>query len=911
MGTAPQVIPFEPTHDIYHYTGNPLDKIFAPKSVALVGATEKHGTVGRTILWNLISSPFGGTIYPINPNRPSVLGIKAYPNIAAVPEQVDLAVFCTPATSIPNLIKECVDMGVPGAIVISAGFKEIGPEGAALEAQIMEHARRGNMRLIGPNCLGLMNPHSGLNATFAADIAKPGNVGFISQSGALCTAVLDWSFRENVGFSAFVSVGSMLDVDWGDLIYYLGDDTKTNSIVIYMETIGDARSFLSAAREVAQTKPIIVIKPGRTASAAKAAASHTGSLTGSDDVLEAAFRRCGVLRVNDISDLFDMAETLAHQPRPNGPRLTILTNAGGPGVLATDALIMSGGELTEISPETMETLNKFLPTVWSHNNPIDVIGDAGPDRYAKSLEVAASDPNSDGLLVILTPQAMTECTKTAEALVPYAHSTGKPVLASWMGGQNVDQGIAILGKAGIPTFEYPDTATRVFTYMWKSAYNLQGIYETPSMSETIAPDRAKAEQMLEAVRESGRTILTEVESKQLLAAYGLPIVETVIARTEEEAVKAADKFGYPVVLKIYSETITHKTDVGGVQLNLKNADAIRSAYQLIENAVREKVGIEHFQGVSVQPMIKLEGYEIIIGASIDPQFGPVLLFGSGGQLVEVYKDRSLALPPLNSTLARRMMEQTTIYKALKGVRGRRPIDLDALAQLMVRFSELVAEQRWIKEIDINPLLATPDRLIALDARVVVHDKSVSKEQLPKLAIRPYPLKYVKTWTTPRGEAVNIRPIRPEDEPLLVKFHETLSDRSVYLRYLTNLDYSERVAHQRLARICFNDYDREMALVAECEDCNGGPEIMGVARLSKHHYRPEGSFTMLISDRFQGRGIGSELLKHLLDVARDENLERVTATMTVDNHAMQQTCKKLGFRLFHAEQGAMVNAVFEL
>jgi len=910
MGNAPKAVPFEPTHDIYHYTGNPLDKIFTPKSVALVGATEKHGTVGRTILWNLISSPFGGTIYPINPNRPSVLGIKAYPNISAAPEQVDLAVFCTPAPSIPNLIKECVDMGVPGAIVISAGFKEIGPEGAALEAQIMEHARKGNMRIIGPNCLGLMNPHTGLNATFAADIAKPGNVGFISQSGALCTAVLDWSFKENVGFSAFVSVGSMLDVGWGDLIYYLGDDPKTNSIVIYMETIGDARSFLSAAREVALTKPIIVIKPGRTASAAKAAASHTGSLTGSDDVLEAAFKRCGVLRVNDISDLFDMAETLAHQPRPKGPRLTILTNAGGPGVLATDALIMSGGELTEFSLETMETLNKFLPSVWSHNNPIDVIGDAGPERYAKSLEVAASDPNSDGLLVILTPQAMTESTKTAEALAPYAHNTGKPVLASWMGGQNVAQGAELLGKAGIPTFDYPDTATRVFTYMWKSAYNLQGIYETPSMAETIAPDRVKAEEMIQAVRESGRTILTEVESKQLLAAYGLPIVETVIARTEDEAVQAAGAFGYPVVIKIYSETITHKTDVGGVQLNLKNADAVRTAYQLIENAVREKVGIEHFQGVSVQPMIKLDGYELIIGASIDPQFGPVLLFGSGGQLVEVYKDRALGLPPLNSTLARRMMEQTTIYKALKGVRGRKPVDLDALAQLMVRFSELVAEQRWIKEIDINPLLATPDRLIALDARVVVHDKSVTKEQRPKLAIRPYPLKYVKPWTTNKGEAVTIRPIRPEDEPLLVKFHETLSDRSVYLRYLTNLDYSERVAHQRLARICFNDYDRELALVAECKDCNGGPEIMGVARLSKHHVRPEGRFTMLINDRFQGRGIGGELLKHLLEVAREEKLERVTATMTVDNHAMQQTCKKLGFRLFHAEQGAMVNAVIE-
>ncbi len=911
MGSAPKAIPFEPTHDIYHYTGNPLDKIFAPKSVALVGATEKHGTVGRTILWNLISSPFGGTIYPINPNRPSVLGIKAYPNVASVPEQIDLAVFCTPAPSIPGLIKECVDIGVPGAIVISAGFKEIGPEGAALEAQIMEHARQGNMRIIGPNCLGLMNPHSGLNATFAADIAKPGNVGFISQSGALCTAVLDWSFRENVGFSAFVSVGSMLDVGWGDLIYYLGDDPKTNSIVIYMETIGDARSFLSAAREVALTKPIIVIKPGRTASAAKAAASHTGSLTGSDDVLEAAFRRCGVLRVNDISDLFDMAETLAHQPRPKGPRLTILTNAGGPGVLATDALIMSGGELTEISPETMAQLNKFLPTVWSHNNPIDVIGDAGPDRYAKSLEVAAADPSSDGLLVILTPQAMTESTKTAEALAPYAHSTGKPVLASWMGGQNVAQGAELLGQAGIPTFDYPDTATRVFTYMWKSAYNLQGIYETPSLAETITPDRAKADEMIQTVRESGRTILTEVESKQLLAAYGLPIVETVIARTEGEAVQAADAFGYPVVLKIYSETITHKTDVGGVQLNLKNADAVRTAYQLIENAVREKVGIEHFQGVSVQPMIKLDGYEIILGASIDPQFGPVLLFGSGGQLVEVYKDRALALPPLNSTLAMRMMEQTTIFKALKGVRGRQPVDLDALAQLMVRFSELVAEQRWIKEIDINPLLATHERLIALDARVVVHDKSVTREQLPKLAIRPYPLKYVKAWMTPKGEKVNIRPIRPEDEPLLVKFHETLSDRSVYLRYLKNLDYSERVAHQRLARICFNDYDRELALVAECEDCNGEPEIMGVARLSKHHYRPEGSFNLLINDHFQGRGIGTELLKHLLAVAREEKLARVTATMTADNHAMQQTCKKLGFKLFHAEQGAMVNAVIEL
>jgi acetyltransferase len=905
---APQS--FDPTHDIYHYTGSPLAKIFSPKSVALIGATEKHGTVGRTILWNLISSPFGGTVYPINPNRPSILGIKAYPSIAAAPEKVELAVICTPAPSVPGLISECVDAGVPGAIVISAGFKEIGPEGAALEAQIMQHAQRGNMRIIGPNCLGLMNPIGGLNATFANDIARPGKVGFISQSGALCTAVLDWSLREKVGFSAFISIGSMLDVGWGDLIYHLGDDPNTESIVIYMETIGDARSFLSAAREVAFTKPIIVIKPGRTAGAAKAAASHTGSLTGSDEVLEAAFRRSGVLRVNDIADLFNMAEALAKQPRPKGPRLTILTNAGGPGVLATDALITSGSELAEISEETMQALNKVLPSVWSHNNPIDVIGDAGPERYAKSLEIAAHDPNSDGLLVILTPQAMTESTRTAEALIPYAHSTGKPVLASWMGGETVEQGLRLLGEAGIPTFEYPDTATRVFTYMWKSAYNLQGIYETPTLAATIAPDRAKANEMIQAVRQSGRTILTEFESKQLLAAYGLPIVETRIAPTESKAIQAANEIGYPVVLKIYSETITHKTDVGGVQLNLKDAEAVVAAYRTIEKSVAEKVGKEHFQGVTVQPMIKLEGYEVILGASIDPQFGPVLLFGSGGQLVEVYKDRSLALPPLTSTTARRMMEQTLIYKALKGVRGRKPIDLAALEQLLVRFSQLVAEQRWIKEIDINPLLASPERLIALDARVVVHGLDVKEGELPRLAIRPYPNRYVTTWAMKDGTAVNIRPIRPEDEPLLVKFHETLSDRSVYLRYLTNLQYDERVAHQRLARLCFIDYDREMALVAECPDCDGVPEIMGIARLSKVHGRPEGKFTMLINDRFQGRGIGTELLKHVLDVARSEKLERVTAVMALENEGMQRICKQLGFTLAPVDD-KMVEAEIKL
>ncbi len=468
--------------------------------------------------------------------------MKAYPSISAIPEEVDLAVVVTPPPSIPGIIRECGEAGVRGAIVISAGFKEIGPEGAALEQQLVEAARAANIRVIGPNCLGVMSPLSGLNATFATAMARPGSVGFISQSGALCTAVLDWSLKEMVGFSAFVSVGSMVDVGWGDLIYYLGNDPKTRSIVIYMETIGDARAFLSAAREVALNKPIIVIKPGRSAAAAKAAASHTGSLTGSDEVLEAAFRRCGVLRVNNIADLFYMAEVLAKQPSPRGPRLTIVTNAGGPGVLATDALIMGGGELAELTPETMEAYNAVLPPTWSHNNPVDIIGDASPERYAKALEIAAQDPNSDGMLVILTPQAMTDPTRIAEQLKPLAKQEGKPVLASWMGGVDVAAGEEILNRANIPTFPYPDTAARAFNYMWQYSYNLKGLYETPAMPEDSAdwtPDRKLVEDIVSRVRAAGRTILTEFESKQVLAAYGIPIAATFVATDAAAAVKAA------------------------------------------------------------------------------------------------------------------------------------------------------------------------------------------------------------------------------------------------------------------------------------------------------------------------------------------------------------------------------------
>ena len=894
------------TLDVLHFERDSLRAIFAPKNVAVIGATEQEGAVGRTVLWNLISNPFGGTVYPINKRHHHVLGIQAYESVGRVPEPVDLAVIVTPAATVPGIVDECVAAGVKGAIIISAGFKEAGAAGVELERQIAESAR-GKMRLIGPNCLGVMRPRTHLNATFASAMARPGTVGFISQSGALLTAVLDWSFRENVGFSACVSVGSMLDVDWGDLINYLGDDPHTHSIMIYMESIGDARSFISAAREVALTKPIIVIKAGRTAAAAKAAASHTGALAGSDDVLDAVFRRCGVLRVNSISDLFYMAEVLAKQPRPSGPRLTIVTNAGGPGVLATDTLIAMGGELAELSAESMTALNEVLPPHWSHGNPIDILGDADPERYAQALAIAAKDPNSDGLLVALTPQAMTDPTETARRMIPFAVTRGKPVLASWMGGKDVVAGEAILNQANIPTFGYPDTAARTFTLMWRYAYNLRGLYETPTLVETATdavPDRARVERLIRDARASGRSLLSEFESKQVLSAYGIPTVPTRIAVSEDEAVQCAAAIGYPVVLKLHSHTISHKTDVGGVQLDLANAQAVRRAYRAIEAAAAAAPaapagGSGHFLGVAVQPMVKLDGYELIVGSSIDAQFGPVLLFGAGGQLVEVFRDRALSLPPLNTTLARRMMEQTTIHKALLGVRGRAPVDLDALAGLLVQFSQLVVEQPWIKEIDINPLLAAPGNagIIALDARIVLHGPDIGEDQLPRLAIRPYPAQYVSAWTSKAGMAVTIRPIRPEDEPLMVQFHATLSEQSVYTRYFHYIQYNQRVAHERLTRLCFIDYDREMALVVERQDPKTGERaVVAIGRLSKLHQTAEAEFAILVSDAYQRHGFGGELLRRLVQIGRDEKLKRIVATILAENVAMQHVSRKIGFKL---------------
>jgi len=906
----------DPSYDILRSDYLHLRSIFAPRSIALIGATDRPGSVGRTLFWNLLSHPFGGTVYPVNAKRRSVLGIRAYPSIAEVPEPVDLAIVATPAPTVPGVIRECVANDVRGAIVISAGFREAGPEGLALEDEIRQALRNSALRVIGPNCLGVMSPRTGLNATFSGVMAQPGHVAFISQSGAVGTAVLDWSRRENVGFSNFASIGSMLDVNWGDLIYYLGDDPNTRSIVIYMESIGDARPFLSAAREVALTKPIIVIKAGRTEAAAKAAASHTGSLAGSDRVLDAAFRRSGVLRVDSLAEMFDVAEVLAKQIHlPQGPRLTILTNAGGPGVLSTDALIQGGGELTPLDDSTIGALDEVVPAHWSHGNPIDILGDADPERYALAFERAAADPNADGILVILTPQAMTDPTRTAELIKCEAEGLKKPVLASWMGGAEVFPGTSLLNQARIPTYSQPDAAAHLFNLMWRYHRNLKALYETPTLAmgrKEIGVAQGRVHQLLETARESRRTLLTEFESKTLLQTYGIPIVETRLAATAEEAVRQARDIGYPVVLKLHSETLTHKTDVGGVRLNLTDAEAVTEAFHRIQSSVAELAGAHHFQGVTVQPMVNRdESYELILGSSPDPQFGPVLLFGAGGQMVEILRDTAVALPPLTTTLARRLMEQTRIHEALKGVRGRPAVNLAQLENLLVRFSQLIVEHPEIREVDINPLLASPDAgnggdtISALDARVLLHDPDLDLSSLPPLAIRPYPAQYISDWTLNDGRRVTIRPIRPEDEPLIAAFHKTLSERSVYLRYFHIMQVSQRVTHERLTRLCFTDYDRQMALVVVYRDpADGERRILGVGRWSRLHDSSHAEFSMLINDSDQRQGIGTELLRRLTDIAHEEGIVRITADILAENVGMQRVCRKVGFRLDPPEEGTV-------
>ena len=860
----------------------PLGRFFAPQSVAVIGASERAASVGRALVENLRG--FGGRVFAVNPHRRDVLGLPAFARIADVPEKADLALIAAPARLVPDLVRECGEAGVTAAVVLSAGFRECGAAGAELEARLVQAGKQGGVRLIGPNCLGLMAPHQGLNATFAAAMALPGDVAFVSQSGALCTAVLDWSLRDKVGFSALVSVGAMVDVGWGELITHLGDDPHTRSILLYMESIGEARSFLSAAREGVLTKPIIVVKAGRSAAAAKAAASHTGALTGSDAVVDAALRRAGVLRVDSIEELFDLAEGFGKQPCPRGPRLGLVTNAGGPAALAVDRLVAGGGEVAPLTAQTLGALGGVLPAAWSRANPVDILGDADARRFAQATELVANDPTTDAVLVVLTPQAMTDARATAEAVAAQAGRAGaKPLLASWMGGAAVEAGEAVLNAAGIPTFAFPDRAAQAFNSLWRYRANLRALYATPTLREHAVPPASTAA-IIRAARESGRTTLTEPESKRILGIYGIPVVEAFQAATPDEAAAIATRIGFPVAMKLHSETVTHKAEVGGVRLDIHDATEVAAAWWAIQRAVAERVGAHHFQGVTVEQMICAEGHELILGSSVDPQFGPVLLFGAGGRWVEARHDHVIGLPPLTSTLARRLMEQTRIFAALQGAPGRPAADLAGLEQVLVRFSQLVATERWIKEIDINPLLVSADRAVALDARMILHAPETAEGALPAPAIRPYPGNYTRLCTLADGTPLVVRPIRPEDEPMMV-------------RLLGEPPAEQRMSYEGLARLGFIDYAREIALVAVHQNPGAADaEIPGVARLRRLHGRNEAEFAVVVADRWQHRGLGTVLLGQLLAVGREERVARIGAVVPKDNAGMRRLCENLGFRL---------------
>jgi acetyltransferase len=824
--------------DLLSHRRPALNSMFAPESVAVIGATERPGSVGRALLENLKS--YRAPVYPVNRKQHCVLGVPAFPEIGAIPDHVDLAIVATPAATVPDVVEECAGVGVTGAVVISAGFRECGPVGAKLEEAIA--ARRGQMRIVGPNCLGVMIPRLSLNATFAPCLAKDGHLAFVSQSGALCSSVLDWSVREQVGFSGFFSVGSMVDVNWGDLIYHLADDWRTASILIYMESVGDACSFLSAAREVALTKPIIVLKVGRTTLGAKAVMSHTGAPAGSDEVFDAAFRRAGVLRVNTLDELFGMAEVLGKQPRPRGSRLAIITNGGGPGALAADALIEDNGSLADLSDQTIQTLDNFLPPFWSRSNPVDLVGDAKADQYAAAVEALIKDPNNDALLIILTPQATAEPTATAERLKSLISTHQKPIFACWMGGSAVAKAESLLNASGVPTFAHPDAAARAFCLMAQYSSNLRALYETPVLLSGSPEEirRERVETIVREVREARRTLLTEAEAKEILSSYGVPVVETSIAKKEDEAV------------------------------------------------------------------------ELILRKRIDPNFGPIILFGAGGELVEVWSDRSIGLPPLNATLAKRLMERTRIYAALNGDIGRPQADLEALEKLLIRFSQLVAEQPLIKEIDVNPLLASPTGAIALNARMILSGPDPGAASRSKLVIRPYPAQYVRSWKLADGIAVTIRPIRPEDEPLMITFHKSLSEETVHLRYFGFPGREALVAHERLVQICFSDYDREIALIVETiQAAEDQRQIIAVARLIKAYGANEAEVAIVISDDWQGKGLGTKLLGDLVAIGRVEGLERIVGYILPENYVMQHICRKLDFTLRYDRFEDAMEAQIEL
>ena len=887
-----------------------IERMFDPETVAVIGATEREGSVGRAIMENLLKGKGEWEIFPVNPNRESVLGLKCYPSIKEVPKHVDLAIVAVPAKIVPKVVEECGEARVDGVVIISAGFREIGEKGRNLEKQIKQLQEKYNLRILGPNCFGFIRPHIKLNATFLKKMPEPGKIAFISQSGALGSAILDWAVASHVGFSMFISLGSMLDIDFGDLIDYLGEDPNTKSILIYMEGIESlerARKFISAARGFARTKPIIILKPGKYEAGARAAKSHTGSMVGSFEVYDAAFKRIGAIRVDEIEDLFNCASVLDSRYLPAGPRLAIITNAGGPGVIAADAVIDHGGEMAKLSEKTIDALNTVLPPHWSKGNPIDVIGDADVKRYVEALKACLSDPGIDGVIVIYTPQGAAKPKELAEAVIDLSLEKIKPVLAVWMGGgEEIEEARKLFFRSDIPCYDTPEKAVRTYMYMYRYKRNLELLYETPhELPIDIAPPKNHLKVLIRSALKEKREVLTEDEVERFLKVYGIPTPEAGLARSVGEAIIIASKIGYPVVLKIISPDIIHKTDVEGVVLGINNEAELREAFNKLLNNVKQKSPTARIDGVYVQKMITNADYELILGSKKDPIFGSVILFGAGGVGVEVFKDYALGLPPLNQVLARRIIEETKIYKILKrGHRSQKPVNLAKLEEIMVRFANMIIDFPEIKEIDINPLMASDNEFYAVDARIILDAEAVGEKIAPysNLVIMPYPTKYITPYKLKDGTQVLLRPIRPEDEPLEAELIKNLSEETKRFRFFQVI---KDITHDMLVRFCNIDYDREMAIIAEYTDGNGKKRNVGVGRLIMDPTRKRGEFAVVVADDFQGKGLGTKLIDVLIEIAYEKGLETIYGVVMPENTRMIELCRKLGFDVRYTPEEVIV------
>lgn len=876
-----------------------IGRILAPKTVALIGATEREGSIGRAIMENLLLSK-DRKIFPVNPNRNEVLGVRCYPDIANIPEHVDLAIIATPAHTVPEIVEECGKAGVEGIIIISAGFREIGEEGKNLEKQIVEIRKKYGMRVIGPNCMGVIRPNISLNASFLKVSPEPGNIAFISQSGALGSAMLDWAINTHIGFSMFASLGSMIDVDFGDLIDFLGEDPNTRSIMIYMENVGNAKKFMSAARGFARNKPIIVVKSGRFAESSKATLSHTGAMASDDRVYEAAFKRVGVVRVKEVADLFNAAAVLDSRHLPKGPRLAIVTNAGGPGVMATDTLIESGGKLAKFSDESLKALDSVLPSFWSKGNPLDVLGDADVERYVNAVNVCLTDPEVDGILVIYTPQGAAKPDELAKTVTEIAKKAENPIITAWIGGVDIQEARKIFLQDNIPTYETPEDAVKTYLFMYSYGKNLKLLYETPAeLPVDQAPPKYNLKALIRKAVNEGRAVLTEEESKRFLLNYGIPITKPYVTRNVEEAINAANEIGYPVVLKISSPDITHKSDVGGVVMGISSDEMLREEYGKLIERVKENVPQARVTDVAVQKMVKKVDYDVILGAKKDKDFGPAILFGMGGTGAETIGDFSIGLPPLNQTLARRLMEETKVYKMLQGERGKPPADMRQLEQIIVSFSNLVVDFPEIAEMDINPLAVSNGKACALDARIVI-DKDALKytSQYPHLVITPYPTKYVMPWSLSDGTEVILRPIRPEDEPLEREMLTTLSEEALRGRFFKVI---KKITHEMLTRFCNIDYDREMAIVAEARE-GEKRKIIGIGRIVIEPDLRNGEFAVVVHDDYQGKGLGYKLIDMLIGIAQEKGLEELYGIVLTDNRRMIGICEELGFTVEYLPDG---------